>query len=128
MVCCDICLVKGGESLRYNPYAIVLWFALIITLIAGCSNKESENPFSGIDKSAGQTMAGHLGEKWTGDLDEILKRRHIIRVLVSYSKTNFVIVNGRQQGLEYELLHEYEQFLNRRSQSIFNYFDANFGD
>ncbi len=52
-----------------------------------------------------------LHGQWTGDLDEILRSRHVIRVLVSYSKTNFAIVNGHPQGLEYELFHEYEHSL-----------------
>ena len=50
-----------------------------------------------------------------GDLPEILKGRRFIRVLVSYSQTNFFIDRGRPRGLEYELLHRYETFLNRQS-------------
>ena len=50
-----------------------------------------------------------------GDLPEILKGRRIVRVLVSYNQTNFFIDRGRPRGLEYELLHRYETYLNRQS-------------
>ena len=50
-----------------------------------------------------------------GDLPQILKSRRFIRVLVSYSQTNFFIDRGRPRGLEYELLHRYETYLNRQS-------------
>jgi len=47
-----------------------------------------------------------------GDLPSI-KKRGYIRVLVSYSKTNFFIEKGTMHGFEYELLKQYEKFLNR---------------
>ncbi|MFC1829883.1 transglycosylase SLT domain-containing protein [Thermodesulfobacteriota bacterium] len=47
-----------------------------------------------------------------GDLGQILKRR-LIRVLVTYSKTNFFFDRGVTQGFEYELLKDYEKFLNK---------------
>jgi len=53
-----------------------------------------------------------LNEPFKGDLSEIRGRR-LIRVLVNYSKTNFFIDNGVARGFEYELLHQYEKFLNK---------------
>jgi len=47
-----------------------------------------------------------------GDLDELRKKR-IIRALVSYSRTHFFIDNGVPRGFEYELLQNYEKYLNR---------------
>ncbi len=47
-----------------------------------------------------------------GDLPELRKSR-FIRVLTSYSKTNFFLHNGQPRGFEYELLHAYEQHLNQ---------------
>jgi membrane-bound lytic murein transglycosylase MltF len=49
---------------------------------------------------------------FTGDLPEIQKRR-FIRVLVTYSKTNFFLMKGIPHGFEYELLKQYEKFLNK---------------
>jgi membrane-bound lytic murein transglycosylase MltF len=54
-----------------------------------------------------------VNQPFKGDLGEIRKRR-LIRVLVSYSKTNFFIDDGGvPRGFEYELLLRYERFLNR---------------
>ena len=54
----------------------------------------------------------HLSKRYTKDLDGLLKR-HYIRVLTTLSKTNFSVIDGRFFGLEYDLLREYEKFLNR---------------
>jgi membrane-bound lytic murein transglycosylase MltF len=54
-----------------------------------------------------------LNQIWKGDLETTLKKRRVIRVLVSYNNTNFFIDNGRPKGIEYELLKEYEKFLNQ---------------
>ena len=52
-------------------------------------------------------------EVWKGDLQETIEKRRFIRVLVSYNNTNFFIDRGRPRGIEYELLNEYEKFLNQ---------------
>jgi membrane-bound lytic murein transglycosylase MltF len=54
-----------------------------------------------------------IGEKWTGDLDEMVKRRHI-RVLVSYSKTFYFLDGADQRGISYDILKEFEQYINRK--------------
>ncbi|GJQ60719.1 MAG: lytic transglycosylase F [Candidatus Scalindua sp. AMX11] len=53
-----------------------------------------------------------INEKFKGDLDQ-MKQRKIIRALVVYSKTDFFFVKGGMKGIQVELLHEYEKFLNR---------------
>lgn len=45
-------------------------------------------------------------------LDGILKRRQI-RALVSWSKTDYFIVNGQQHGIAYEVSRDLEVFLNK---------------
>lgn len=51
-------------------------------------------------------------ETFTGDLDAI-QARGVLRVLVSYSRTNFFIAEGRLRGFEYEMFQELEkQFVN----------------
>ena len=46
-----------------------------------------------------------------GDWDELVERR-VIRVLVTYNKTNFFIDGGRQRGITADALHEWEKALN----------------
>ena len=52
-------------------------------------------------------------ERRTGDLDAMVKRGQI-RALVLYSRSGFFYVNGRPQGVYYEALREFEQFINQK--------------
>jgi ABC-type siderophore export system fused ATPase/permease subunit len=56
-----------------------------------------------------QAILNRINEPFKGDLDEIRKRR-IIRVLVSYCKTNYFFDHGKARGFEYELMKAYEKF------------------
>lgn len=58
-----------------------------------------------------------IAKPFKGDLAEIRKRK-FIRVLVNYSKTNFFFADRTFRGFEYELLNEYEQYLNQDSMAI----------
>ena len=53
-------------------------------------------------------------EKWTGDLEGMIKRR-MIRVLVVYSKTFFFVDKGTQRGVAYEAFRKFEEDLNKRT-------------
>ena len=52
-------------------------------------------------------------ERHTGDLGEMVKR-HTIRALVLYSRSGFFYVDGRPQGIYYEALRAFEQFVNQK--------------
>jgi membrane-bound lytic murein transglycosylase MltF len=54
-----------------------------------------------------------------GDLKQIRKRR-ILRVLVSHSKSNFFIDNGRPLGFEYDMLSDYSKFLNKSAKNKYD--------
>ena len=60
-----------------------------------------------------QILIQNTIKRFKGDLSG-MKKRGYIRVLVSYSKTNFFIERGRIYGLEYELLKQYETYVNKR--------------
>ncbi len=53
-----------------------------------------------------------VNEPFFGDLKEMRERR-IIRVLVSYNRTNYFMSDAGTQGIEFELLKSYENYLNR---------------
>ncbi|MFQ5973654.1 MAG: transporter substrate-binding domain-containing protein, partial [Alphaproteobacteria bacterium] len=53
-------------------------------------------------------------EKRTDDLGEMLDRR-VIRALVTYDKTKFFFIKGAPRGFEFELLEQYEEFVNRET-------------
>jgi membrane-bound lytic murein transglycosylase MltF len=54
-----------------------------------------------------------IKEKWTGDLDGIIKRR-IIRALVAYNKTNYFLDGPTARGITYENLKHFEKQLNNK--------------
>jgi membrane-bound lytic murein transglycosylase MltF len=54
--------------------------------------------------------------KWTGDLDGMIKRR-IIRVLTTYSKTNYFVDHGTQRGLVCDSFLLFENDLNKKLQN-----------
>ena len=53
-------------------------------------------------------------ERHTGDLDSMVKRGSI-RALVLYSRTGFFYVNGQPEGIYYQALQYFEQFVNREA-------------
>jgi membrane-bound lytic murein transglycosylase MltF len=60
----------------------------------------------------GPKSLARIEARFTGDLPEITKRR-LLRVLISYSRTNYFVDFGKEHGFEYELLRKYEEYLNK---------------
>jgi membrane-bound lytic murein transglycosylase MltF len=54
-----------------------------------------------------------LDEPFKGDLSALIERR-LIRVLVTYDRTNFFLVDGAPRGFEYELVQQYQRYLKTR--------------
>ena len=52
-------------------------------------------------------------QKWTGDFDGMVKRR-VIRALVTFSKTNYFIDGFDGGGVTYEVLKEFEKYINKK--------------
>jgi membrane-bound lytic murein transglycosylase MltF len=63
-----------------------------------------------------QMLIQRIDKPFKGDLDQIRARR-IVRVLVNYSRTNFIIDRGKFHGFEYELLKAYEKHLNKEEKN-----------
>jgi len=53
-----------------------------------------------------------LAEHWTGDLDQMVDRRRI-RVLVTPTRTQYWVEQGKQTGAEYEMVRAFEDRLNK---------------
>ena len=51
--------------------------------------------------------------KFTGDLDQMIKDR-VIRVLMPYSRTFYFFDGAQPRGISYELIQEFEKFVNKR--------------
>jgi membrane-bound lytic murein transglycosylase MltF len=57
--------------------------------------------------------AAVLNKPWTGDFDGMVKKRRI-RAMVVYSKTFYFLDQGHQRGLSYDLLKEFEKYVNNK--------------
>lgn len=57
-------------------------------------------------------IAPLLSAESTADLST-MRKRGVIRVLVTYKKTDYFVVKGQQRGFEYELMEQYERFINK---------------
>lgn len=57
-------------------------------------------------------LSSHFPNTYKDDLSGLMARRYI-RVLTTFNKTNFFLSKGSFFGFEYELLKEYEKFLNK---------------
>ncbi len=64
------------------------------------------------EEAGNNPLAAHLSEKYTDDLNVLLKKKYI-RVLTTFNRTNFFLSEGKLYGYEYSLLKEYEKFLNK---------------
>jgi membrane-bound lytic murein transglycosylase MltF len=94
---------RGGKRITLAALACVL---VGNTLAAG------QTPAPAPEKPA-RTALPLPTDTWTGDLDELVKRR-FLRVLVAYSKTFFFVDRGTQRGTSYDVMKAFEEELNRR--------------
>lgn len=58
----------------------------------------------------------HINQKWTGDLDGMVRDR-VIRVLVVYNKTQYFLNGADQHGITYDLMTEFEKYVNKKTDS-----------
>ena len=90
---------------------VSLCFVLASAMLAFA--RQSQSPK---DKPAAQSGVSGLPlnfERHTGDLDEMVKRGSI-RALVLYSRSGFFYVDGKPEGISYEALEYFEQFVNQK--------------
>ncbi len=59
-----------------------------------------------------ETLGARINQPFIGDLKQIRERR-ILRVLVSYNRTNFFHTTRGDRGIEHDLIKEYEKYINR---------------
>jgi len=84
---------------------------LIVLLAVGMMAPAVVGQSTAPQKKAPTINAPTETKKWTGDLDELVKRR-VIRIGVPYSKTLYYTLKGVQWGVAYEGGKEFEKYLN----------------
>lgn len=97
-----------GVLARIMQAALSLLLCSLAFGLASCQ-KTGENS----DGASGlrHPLDAHFTERYTEDLEGIMKRRYI-RVLTTFNRTNFYISGAKIYGFEYSLLKAYEKFLN----------------
>lgn len=82
--------------------AILIWIgALVLSAAQANTSLTSKN-----------SINHRINQTFIGDLEQIRDRR-ILRVLVSYNRTNFFHTDKGERGLEHDLMIAYENYLNR---------------
>jgi membrane-bound lytic murein transglycosylase MltF len=98
--------------MKLRVFLLFLSMVVPASQIGGQSSEDpAETDTDQLSEAAAAVLDRPLTSR-TGDLDEMRKAR-IIRVLVTYNRTNFFVLGGRIRGYEYELLQGYEKHLNK---------------
>ena len=109
----------GGRRPRMAVTAVVrrLALALCATLaLAGCAPGEDDRGIGsalGPDGTPSNEVLAAMFSPWTGDLDGMIERRYI-RVLTVNSPLLYFVDRGQQQGAVYEMVRQFEDYLNKR--------------
>ena len=116
----------GANMCEDSPFnqqclLLVVLLCLLLSLVYGIQEAVGETqvttaPASSSDKASPQSAAAGLPlsfERHTGDLDTMMKHGKI-RALVLYSRSGFFYINGRPEGIYYEALQYFEQFVNQK--------------
>jgi membrane-bound lytic murein transglycosylase MltF len=84
---------------------------------AGAPPSASEAPSTSepapADEAPSEEAIARVTAPWTGDLDGMVDRRYV-RMLVTFSKTNYFLDGPKQHGLTYDAGKLFEAFLNER--------------
>lgn len=89
--------------LRGTGTALLSALAVIVVLTASSGAVLAEDL---------KRIAPLLSAESTADLDD-MRNRGVIRVLVTYKKTEYFVVKGQQRGFEYELMEQFERAINK---------------
>jgi membrane-bound lytic murein transglycosylase MltF len=110
---------KDIASAQERVLALLLAFSLVVA--CGTTRVAAQTPSThpaaaSASKTPPQSATSGLPvnfERNTGDLDAMVKSQNI-RALVLYSHSSFFYVNGKPEGIYYEALRDFEQFVNQK--------------
>ncbi|MGO9302287.1 MAG: transglycosylase SLT domain-containing protein [Candidatus Korobacteraceae bacterium] len=110
---------KDIASAQERVLALLLAFSLLVacgTTQAAVQAPPTHPAAASASKTPPQPATSGLPvnfERHTGDLDAMVKSQNI-RALVLYSHSSFFYVNGKPEGIYYEALRDFEQFVNQK--------------
>ena len=103
---------RPGLSLaRLSAVTLVLtrlWLGFCLVFWPAISN--------GADEADHSILIDNIRQEWVGDLDGMVEDR-VIRVLVVYNKTMYFLNGGDQHGITYDLMTEFEKYVNKSTDS-----------
>ncbi len=99
-------LIQLGKTLQCRRYSILLAATIALTVALAMMASAAET-----DSAPEAAMLEN--KPWMGDFDKMAAKRQI-RVLVAFSKTFYFLDRGRQRGISYDLLKEFEKFVNKK--------------
>jgi membrane-bound lytic murein transglycosylase MltF len=99
---------KGVRRLFFSVLPLLFLLSPGWLLGRAQSVPEAAHPSGAIQSALPLTFERH-----TDDLDGMIKRK-TIRALVLYSRTGFFYVDGRPEGIYYEALNTFQQFINEK--------------
>jgi membrane-bound lytic murein transglycosylase MltF len=89
----------------------VCWTAIFATIAAAVVVALLFAPMAETASTPKEAVPGN--KPWIGDFDGMAERR-AIRAMVVYSKTFYFLDQGRQRGVSYDLLKEFEKYVNNK--------------
>ena len=106
---------SGGKEDKRPPAAVTPPAAATPTAAAAATTPADDVPLPGLahESELPDEIRAELNEKFTGDLDAMVKRR-LVRVGVTYNRTHYFIEKGVQRGIAYEYIKLMEDELNKR--------------
>jgi len=99
---------RTGTSTRTRRWLATATLVVVVVVFAPETAISEETPSQA---ATGPEVLTRIDEAFVGDLSEIIDRG-VLRVLVSYSRTNYFVDFGTERGFEYELVRQYEKYLN----------------
>ena len=99
--------------LRRLPALAVIFVAAFLMLLPCPSWAEPATPAQEDDNQPRLRSLALANEIWLGDFDQLLEKR-VIRVLVPQSRTLYLIVRGKEQGLIGDMVREFERYINKK--------------
>lgn len=97
---------QNQRSRRTVRILYALFFILVLTFSA--TPREA-----GALKIFDDAAMKNVLRPWKGDLDGMIERR-VIRVLVTYNKTDFFLDGAAKRGFVYEIFEQFNKFLNNK--------------
>ncbi len=92
---------------------LILGSSITTTIIWSCGSRNTGEKLLPQKEEILPESLQELDAVWTGDFEEMVKRR-VIRALVVYSQRFYFIDAGIQRGIAYEQLQQFEEAVNKK--------------